>query len=136
MKRSILFLLAIMCLAGCAKRSNQSTTDENVEVTKIYRMIFKFDTFYFLPFLNNRKLFNYVPNTCQTAYLAPLSRHSRAEVGIKPNLNNRIFTVSRRYPVGLSSGIFPVCVSCPAGMRKKVRLLRKVTLPNKYFPFL
>lgn len=36
MKKSILFLLAIMCLAGCAKRSNQSSTDENVEVTKIY----------------------------------------------------------------------------------------------------
>lgn len=39
MKRSILFLLAIMCLAGCAKRSNQSTTDENVEVTKIYNLV-------------------------------------------------------------------------------------------------
>ena len=39
MKRSILFLLAIMCLAGCAKRSNQSSTDENVEVTKIYNLV-------------------------------------------------------------------------------------------------
>lgn len=39
MKRSILFLLAILCLAGCAKRSNQSTTDENVEVTKIYNLV-------------------------------------------------------------------------------------------------
>ena len=42
MKRSILFLLAIVCLAGCAKRSNQSnqsTTDENVEVTKIYNLV-------------------------------------------------------------------------------------------------
>ena len=39
MKRSILFLLAIMCLAGCAKRSSQSTTDENVEVTKIYNLV-------------------------------------------------------------------------------------------------
>ena len=39
MKRSFLFLLAIMCLAGCAKRSNQSTTDENVEVTKIYNLV-------------------------------------------------------------------------------------------------
>ena len=39
MKRFILFLLAIMCLAGCAKRSNQSTTDENVEVTKIYNLV-------------------------------------------------------------------------------------------------
>ena len=42
MKRSILFLLAIICLAGCAKRSNQSnqsTTDENVEVTKIYNLV-------------------------------------------------------------------------------------------------
>ena len=39
MKKTILFLLAIMCLAGCAKRSNQSTTDENVEVTKIYNLV-------------------------------------------------------------------------------------------------
>ena len=39
MKRSILFLLAILCLAGCAKRSNQSTTDENVEVAKIYNLV-------------------------------------------------------------------------------------------------
>ena len=39
MKKSILFLLAIVCLAGCAKRSNQSTTDENVEVTKIYNLV-------------------------------------------------------------------------------------------------
>lgn len=39
MKKNILFLLAIMCLAGCAKRSNQSTTDENVEVTKIYNLV-------------------------------------------------------------------------------------------------
>ena len=39
MKRSILFLLAILCLAGCAKRSDQSTTDENVEVTKIYNLV-------------------------------------------------------------------------------------------------
>ncbi len=42
MKKSILFLLAILCLAGCAKRSNQSnlsTTDENVEVTKIYNLV-------------------------------------------------------------------------------------------------
>jgi len=115
MKRSILFLLAIMCLAGCAKRSNQSTTDENVEVTKIYRMIFKFDTFYFLPFLNNHKLFNYVPNTCQTAYLALLSRHSWAEVGIKPNLNNRIFNY------GISS------VSC----RSIVPYLSRMSLVNE-----
>ncbi len=39
MKRFILFLLATMCLADCAKRSNQSTTDENVEVTKIYNLV-------------------------------------------------------------------------------------------------
>ena len=39
MKKIILFLLAIVCLAGCAKRSNQSTTDENVEVTKIYNLV-------------------------------------------------------------------------------------------------
>ena len=39
MKKNILFLLAIMCLAGCAKRSNQSSTDENVEVTKIYNLV-------------------------------------------------------------------------------------------------
>lgn len=32
-------LLAILCLAGCAKRTNQSTTDENVEVTKIYNLV-------------------------------------------------------------------------------------------------
>ena len=28
-----------MCLAGCAKRSSQSTTEENVEVTKIYNFV-------------------------------------------------------------------------------------------------
>ena len=39
MKKNILFLLAILCLAGCAKRSDQSTTDENVEVTKIYNLV-------------------------------------------------------------------------------------------------
>jgi len=42
MKRTFLFLLAIVCLAGCAKRSNQSNqspTDENVEVTKIYNLV-------------------------------------------------------------------------------------------------
>ena len=39
MKRFILCLSAILCLAGCAKRSNQSTTDENVEVTKIYNLV-------------------------------------------------------------------------------------------------
>ena len=36
MKKFILFLLAVLCIADCAKRSNQSSTDENVEVTKIY----------------------------------------------------------------------------------------------------
>ena len=39
MKRFILCLSAILCLAGCAKRTNQSTTDENVEVTKIYNLV-------------------------------------------------------------------------------------------------
>lgn len=39
MKKSVLFLLAVLCLAGCAKHSNQSTTDENVEVTKIYNLV-------------------------------------------------------------------------------------------------
>ena len=42
MKKIILFLLAILCLAGCAKHSNhssQSTTGENVEVTKIYNLV-------------------------------------------------------------------------------------------------
>lgn len=39
MKKIILFLLAMLCLAGCAKRANQSTTDENVEVTKIYNLV-------------------------------------------------------------------------------------------------
>ena len=39
MKKFILCLSAILCLAGCAKRSNQSTTDENVEVTKIYNLV-------------------------------------------------------------------------------------------------
>ena len=33
MKKIVLCLLAILCLAGCAKRANQSSTDENVEVT-------------------------------------------------------------------------------------------------------
>ena len=39
MKKFILCLSAILCLAGCAKRANQSTTDENVEVTKIYNLV-------------------------------------------------------------------------------------------------
>lgn len=39
MKRFILCLSAILCLAGCAKRSNQSATNENVEVTKIYNLV-------------------------------------------------------------------------------------------------
>lgn len=39
MKKFILCLSAMLCLAGCAKRANQSTTDENVEVTKIYNLV-------------------------------------------------------------------------------------------------
>ena len=39
MKRSIICLLAVLCFVGCAKRANQSTTDENVEVTKIYNLV-------------------------------------------------------------------------------------------------
>ncbi len=39
MKKFILCLSAILCLAGCAKRANQSATDENVEVTKIYNLV-------------------------------------------------------------------------------------------------
>lgn len=39
MKKTILCLLAMLSLAGCAKRANQSTTNENVEVTKIYNLV-------------------------------------------------------------------------------------------------
>jgi hypothetical protein len=61
MKRFFLFLLAIMCLAGCAKRSNQSTTDENpLPIIAAYIKICTgtFDTFdTFLQNVKKRRVF-------------------------------------------------------------------------------
>lgn len=39
MKRTTFCLMAMLCLAGCAKRASQSATEENVEVTKIYNLV-------------------------------------------------------------------------------------------------